>query len=261
MVEIRDVSYRVGDARILDHVSAEFRQNRFNVILGPNGAGKSTLLKIATGLLEPTEGEVLYDQRRLGEFPDDALARTRAVLSQQVDLAFSLPVKDVVLMGRYPHYGHSPSARDLEIVAEAIDLVGLTPKRDQPYPTLSGGERQKTHLARVLAQIWNYGSARESRYLFLDEPTSGLDIHYEIHILDVARRLLGYDCTVIAVMHDLNVALQYADDFFFLDGGRLVHQTRSKDEITRELIERVFRVNAHKVVDSEDNQTFWRFGL
>jgi iron complex transport system ATP-binding protein len=146
-------------------------------------------------------------------------------------------------------------------LAEAIDLVGLTPKRDQPYPTLSGGERQKTHLARVLAQIWNYGSAQESRYLFLDEPTSGLDIHYEIHILDVARGLLGYDCTVIAVMHDLNVALRYADDFFFLDGGRLVHQARSKDEITRELIERVFRVNAHRVVDPEDNQTFWRFGL
>jgi iron complex transport system ATP-binding protein len=261
MVEIRDVSYQVGDVRILDHISAKFRQNRFNVILGPNGAGKSTLLKIATGLLDPTDGEVLYDQRRLNEFPHDALARTRAVLSQQVDLAFSLPVRDVVLMGRYPHYGRSPLARDLEIVGEAIDLVGLTPKKDQPYPTLSGGERQKTHLARVLAQIWNYGSAAESRYLFLDEPTSGLDIQYELHILDVARGLLGYDCTVIAVMHDLNVALQYADDFFFLDGGRMVHQIRNREDIDRELIERVFKVNAHEVVDPQDHQTFWRFGI
>jgi iron complex transport system ATP-binding protein len=261
MVEIRNVFYRAGDARILDHVSAEFRQNRFSVILGPNGAGKSTLLKIATGLLLPTEGDVLYGQRRLSEFSGDALARTRAVLSQQIDLAFSLSVRDVVLMGRYPHYGHAPSTRDLEIVAEAIDLVGLAEKRDQPYPTLSGGERQKTHLARVLAQIWKYESPRESRYLFLDEPTSGLDIHYEIHILDVARSLLALDCTVIAVMHDLNVALQYADDFFFLEGGRLVHQTGNKDAISRDLIEQVFHVNAHKVVDADDNQTFWRFGL
>jgi iron complex transport system ATP-binding protein len=261
MVEVRDVSYQIAGVRLLDHVSAEFRQNRFNVIIGPNGAGKSTLLKVVTGLLDPTDGEVLYNRRPLEDFPTDALARTRAVLSQQIDLAFSLPVKDVVLMGRYPHYGLSPTARDLEIVTEAIDLVGLTPKRDQPYPTLSGGERQKTHLARVLAQIWNYGAAREDRYLFLDEPTSGLDIHHEIHILDVARGLLGYNCTVIAVLHDLNVALKYADDFFFLDSGRLVHQTRSKDEITRELIERVFRVNAHKIVDPQDNQAFWRFAL
>jgi iron complex transport system ATP-binding protein len=261
MVEIRDVSYEVDQTRILEHISTTFRAKRFNVILGPNGAGKSTLLKIATGLLHPTSGDVRYGDRPLSELSDSLLSRKRAVLSQQVDLAFSLPLENVVLMGRYPHYGHTPSARDLEIVREAIEVVGLTAKRDQPYPTLSGGERQKVQLARVLAQISNASSASEHRYLFLDEPTSGLDIHYAIHILDVARSLLESDCTVVAVMHDLNVALQYADAFFFLEKGRLVFETDDGREISRELIERIFSIKARPVTDPGNAHPFWRFGL
>jgi iron complex transport system ATP-binding protein len=261
MVEIRDVSYEVDHTCILDHISTTFRAKRFNVILGPNGAGKSTLLKIATGLLDPASGDVRYGDRPLSELSASLLSRKRAVLSQQVDLAFSLPLKDIVLMGRYPHYGHTPSPRDLEIVREALDVVGLTDKKDQPYPTLSGGERQKAQLARVLAQIWHSSSAEEHRYLFLDEPTSGLDIHYAIHILDVARSLLEFDCTVVAVMHDLNIALQYADAFFFLERGQLVFETDDGRKISKELIERVFSVTAHQVIDSQNDQTFWRFGL
>jgi iron complex transport system ATP-binding protein len=261
MVEIRDVSYEVDHTRILDHISTTFLPKRFNVILGPNGAGKSTLLKIATGLLDPTFGDVRYGDRPLNELSGSLLSRKRAVLSQQVDLAFSLPLEDVVLMGRYPHYGHTPSPRDLEIVRGAIEVVGLTGKKDQPYPTLSGGERQKAQLARVLAQIWHASGAEENRYLFLDEPTSGLDIHYAIPILYLARSLLEFDCTVIAVMHDLNVALQYADAFFFLERGRLIFETDDRREISRELIERVFSVKAHPLIDSGSDQPFWRFGL
>ena len=261
MVEMQDVSYTSGGCRILTGISASFRENRFNVILGPNGAGKSTLLKIATGLIPPTTGVVLYDGLRLSNFPEEVLARRRAVLSQQFELAFPLSVEDVVLMGRYPHYAHKPSQRDLEIVGEAIELVGLGGKRGQMYPTLSGGERQKTHLARVLAQIWHSASSHGSRYLFLDEPTTGLDIHYEIHLLDVARNILGQDCTVIAVMHDLNSAIRYADAFFFLDEGRLVSQLSDRDDIRRDLIESIFRVSAHEVRDTQTNETFWRFGL
>jgi iron complex transport system ATP-binding protein len=260
MVEARGVSYVVDGNHILDGVTARFDSNRFNVILGPNGAGKSTLLKIATGLIAPTQGDVFYGDQRLAELAHDAVARRRGVLSQRVDLAFPLSVREVVLMGRYPHYAQRPTARDHQIVGDAIEVVGLSSKSDQPYPTLSGGERQKTQLARVLAQIWDAGAQTEGRYLFLDEPTSGLDIRYEIHMLDVARSLLK-DCTVIAVMHDLNVALQYADAFFFLQRGHLVHQTDNRADISRELIERVFEVRAHRSVDPEDSHAFWRFSL
>lgn len=261
MADVRDVRYQVGDALILDDITLSFRPNSFNVILGPNGAGKSTLLRIATGLLQPTSGDVRYGDRAVADLPASALARERAVLSQRVELAFPLGVEDVVLMGRYPHYGRTPAARDREIVDRALELVGMTSKRRQLYPTLSGGEQQKVQLARVLAQIWNYDEPREHKYLFLDEPTTSLDVHYQIHLLDVARELLQYDCTIVAILHDMNVAFHYGDAFFVLSGGRLVHEADSAEEIPAELIERVFQVQAHQATDPANGQAFWRFSL
>jgi iron complex transport system ATP-binding protein len=181
-----------------------------------------------------------------------------------VDVAFPLSVDDVVLMGRYPHYGRTPHVRDREIVARALDLVGMLGYRDRAYPTLSGGEQQKVQLARVLAQIWNAdapAAPREPKCLFLDEPTSSLDVHYQLHLLEIARGLLETECTVVAVLHDLNVALQYGDAFFLLDGGRLAMETDDAAALSRDLLERVFRVRADRAVDSETGETFWRFRL
>jgi iron complex transport system ATP-binding protein len=264
MVELRGVTYRAGGALILDDVSVRFRPGRFNVILGPNGAGKSTLLRLATGLAKPTQGEVRYDDRPMSSFDAPTLARARAVLSQHVQLAFSLPVIDVVMMGRYPHYARVPTAHDRDIVHRALEVVGMTDKRDQPYPTLSGGEQQKVQLARVLAQIWNYdappaGTPRPHRYLFLDEPTSSLDVHYQIHLLDVARGLLDYDCTVVAILHDLNVAFEYGNHFVLLEHGRVALEAEQSGDISATELERVFRVRAHRLDD--DGRVFWRFSL
>lgn len=261
MVEVIDVSYRAGGNLILDDVTARFRRGRFNVILGPNGAGKSSLLKIATGLLQPSTGSVTYDTKAVRDFAPSELARRRAVLSQHVELAFPLPVRDVVLMGRYPHYGRSPAARDMEIVERALEVVGMQDKRQQHYPTLSGGEQQKVQLARVLAQIWSYDGASDHKYLFLDEPTASLDVHYQIHLLDVARDLLGHECTIVAILHDLNVAFHYGDAFFLMDAGRIVREADDSRELETDLIERVFRVSAHRLADPESGADFWRFTI
>ncbi|MDN5864051.1 MAG: ATP-binding cassette domain-containing protein [Gammaproteobacteria bacterium] len=261
MAELQGVQYRAGDVLILDDVSVRFRTRRFNMVLGPNGAGKSSLLKIATGLVAPTTGQVLYEERPIASFGTAALARKRAVLSQQIELAFALTVENVVMMGRYPHFGRVPTARDRDIVARALELVGMTAQRDQHYPTLSGGEQQKVQLARVLAQLWNYDEPREHKFLFLDEPTAGLDIHYRIHMLDTVRELLDQDCTVVAVLHDLNTALQYGDCFFVVKGGRIVHQADRSQDITRELIEQVYDVHAHKISDPESHRELWQFTL
>lgn len=264
MVELRDVSFRVGNALILDRVTAHFRDGAFNVVLGPNGAGKSTLLRLATGLISPTQGTVVYDGRPVGDFDATELARTRAVLSQHVELAFPLPVVDVAMMGRYPHFGRVPTPHDRAIVERALEMVGMVDKRTQAYPTLSGGERQKVQLARVLAQIWSYdlpatSDTRARRYLFLDEPTSSLDVHYQIQLLDIARDLLNFGCTVIAILHDLNVAFEYGNHFLLLDRGRLALQAEHAADIQQEELERVFRVRARRVDD--EGKTFWRFAL
>jgi iron complex transport system ATP-binding protein len=259
MVEVRHVNYRAGGAHILHDVSVAFRPNRFNVILGPNGAGKSTLLKVATGLLKPTDGEVRYGDRSAYDIGVNELARHRAVLSQHVELAFPLAVEEVVLMGRYPHYSRVPSARDREIVGQALDLVEMAPMRARSYPTLSGGEQQKVQLARVLAQIWSDPGSSEEKYLFLDEPTSNLDVYYELHLLDVARQLLGTNCTIVAILHDLNSAFRYGDAFFVLENGRLAQEADRAADVSGELIERVFRVRARHAIDPESGEGFWRF--
>jgi heme transport system ATP-binding protein len=261
MVELRGVSQRAGSTLILDDLELSFRAGRFNVIVGPNGAGKSTALRVASGLLRPSSGQVLYDGRPLTSFGAIELARRRAVLSQHVELAFPLPAEDVVLMGRYPHYARAPSGRDFEIVSRALDLVGLSGKRTQPYPTLSGGEQQKVQLARVLAQIWNEDEPRSPRTLFLDEPTTSLDVHYTLHLLDVARGLLSHDCTVVAVLHDLNVAFEYADAAFVLERGRLAAESDDPGALPAELLERVFAVRARRVLDAEQRRGLWQFSL
>ena len=264
-VELRDVSFRAGGALILDRVSVAVEPGKLNVILGPNGAGKSTLLKLATGLARPTAGEVRYDGQSIAELAAEPLARRRAVLSQHVELAFALPVADVVLMGRYPHYGRVPTERDLEIVNRALAIVGMEDKREQPYPTLSGGEQQKVHLARVLAQIWSDGDARDGagaqRYLFLDEPTSGLDVHYQLHILAVVRGLRSPGCTVVAVLHDLNMAFEYGDHFVLLERGTVAVNTDDPRAIPAEALERVFRVRARHLQVADGAGGLWRFEL
>jgi iron complex transport system ATP-binding protein len=224
------------------------------------------VFRVAAGLASPSQGAVRYDGRPIESFDTMALARMRAVLSQHVELAFPLPAVDVVMMGRYPHYDRVPTTDDRDIVRRALEAVGMTEKRDQPYPTLSGGEQQKIQLARVLAQIWNdnasgdaSGDARSHRYLFLDEPTSSLDVHYQIHLLDVARTLLDHDCTIVAILHDLNVALEYGQYFIMLDRGRVALDAEDASAITQDDLERIFQVRARRLDD--EGRGFWRFSL
>jgi iron complex transport system ATP-binding protein len=258
MVELRDVGYSAGGARILDGVSVSFAQSRFSVILGPNGAGKSTLLRIATGALHPASGSVRYDGVPVTDIDSTTLARRRAVLSQHIELAFPLAVEDVVLMGRYPHYGRAPSSHDRDIVASALEMVGMLERRRQPYPTLSGGEQQKVQMARVLAQIWG-GEDLSGKVLFLDEPTSSLDVHYQITLLDLARSLVERHCTVVAILHDINVALHYGDRFVVMDRGRVACEGGA-EAVTSALIERVFGVRARELADPDGGRLL-RFTL
>lgn len=263
MVELRNLSYRVGDARILEDVTATFQRGRFNVVLGPNGAGKSTLLRLATGLAHASSGSVRYDDRPVESMSAVERARMRAVLSQHVELAFPLPARDVVMMGRYPHYDRVPTARDRDIVRQALDLVGMSDRSEQPYSTLSGGEQQKIQLARVVSQIWPYDDRGpgEHRYLFLDEPTSSLDVHYQLHLLDAAVDLLAHDCTVVAILHDLNMAFTYGDRFLVLEQGRVALEAERAEDVTPALVERVFRVRARTVAEPGESRAMWRFTL
>jgi iron complex transport system ATP-binding protein len=259
MAELLSVSHSAGGNLILNGISLHFRPNRFNVLLGPNGAGKTTLLRIAAGLLRPSGGAVTWSGAPIAGIDMEVLARRRGFLSQHVELPFALQSIEVVRMGRYPHRGRTSARRDEEIVQTALALVGMSDKATQLYATLSAGEQQKVQMARVIAQIWNEDGGGGGTYLFLDEPTTNLDIHHQLHLLDLTRGLLLSGYTVIAILHDINLALQYGDCFFVLQSGRLVHEADDAAEISGELIEEVFRVRAHRVSDPESGARLWVF--
>lgn len=217
MLEVTNIHCRLGHRPILRGISTRFAPGLFHVILGPNGSGKSTFLKVFSGDLSPTEGDVLYDGGR----PTPALARVRAVMSQSPEIQFPLPVSDIVMMGRYPHFNLTPTARDRAICDEAMEAVSITALADRDYQTLSGGEKQRVQFARALTQVWD-PPATGNRFLFLDEPISSLDIRYQHQFLHLARLQASRGLVVVAILHDLNIALQYADTLLFMKDGRLV---------------------------------------
>jgi iron complex transport system ATP-binding protein len=240
MITVDGLTCRVGKRNLLEDVCARFEPGRLNMILGPNGAGKSTLIKAVCGQIRPASGTVRYGGRDLGGFSLAEMARMRAVLSQDTDLAFPLTVREVVGMGRYPHYSGRPARRDEEAVQGALDLFEVSSLAERNFLTLSGGEKQRVQFARVVAQIWHPGGPR---YLLMDEPLTFLDAHFQF---DFVRKLLGLladpDLVAVAVVHDLNLASKFADHILLLDGGKVLAGGGPEAVLTRENIKAAYRL-------------------
>lgn len=243
MLKTENISFSIGKKQILKNISALFVPGEFNMILGPNGSGKSSFLRIFSGEIHKFHGNVLYEDKKINELKKEELARKRAVMSQQADLGFPLLVEEVVMMGRYPHFSFSPNKKDVTICNEIIERMNLLSFKERNYLTLSGGEKQRVQFARVLAQIWEEPRIGH-RYLFLDEPLNSLDISYQHEFLQIAAELVKHNTILIAVMHDINLAAQYADRLFFFKEGELVMHGKPKEVLTDGLVEKVFNVKA-----------------
>jgi iron complex transport system ATP-binding protein len=190
MLKLDNISFQIGKKCILNDINLSFEPGRISMILGPNGSGKSSLLKIFSGAESNFNGKVYYDGIDLTTISNESLAKKRAVLSQQSHLQFPLQVKEVVMMGRYPHFSFQPTKQDEEIYVEVISKLKLNHLQNRNYLTLSGGEKQRVHFARVLAQLWSIPE-NENRYLFLDEPLNSLDINFQQEFGAVAAETLG----------------------------------------------------------------------
>lgn len=243
MLRTENISYNIDGKNILHGISAEFKPGTFNMILGPNGSGKSSFLKIFSGELSGYTGSVFYNGTPLTRVKKEELSKYRAVMSQQPELSFPLTVEEVVLMGRYPHFIFSPGKKDEDICNAVMERMNLLEFRERNYLTLSGGEKQRVQYARVLAQVWEK-PVSGCRYLFLDEPLTSLDINYQQEFLQIASEFLKEDTVLIAVMHDINLAIQYADQLFFLKDGKLIIKGLSREIVTGQLIKDVFKVEA-----------------
>lgn len=244
MIESVDITFSVRSRTLVSHVSAQFAPGKLHLIIGPNGAGKSTLIKLLSRSLRPQSGSIRYEGTDIRNENEIELAKRRAVLSQAVEVAFPLSVREVVMMGRYPHFGGRPGPVDSEIVAKMMGFFDVTELADRDYLTLSGGERQRVNFARVLGQLWRQDEkAGKCRYLFLDEPLTFLDIHHQIEFMKKVREFASQpDVVTVGVVHDLNLAARFADRLIVIDGGRLVESGTPDEVLTVNTISKVFNV-------------------
>lgn len=241
MLKLEEIYYNIRGKKILQNIHLQFEPGKIHMILGPNGSGKTSLLKIASGQIDNYQGKVLYDQKSIREIDLSELAKFRGYLSQQNNIPFPLKVSELVSMGRYPHFEFQPSKKDNEIVQEVSEKLAIQHLSQRDYTTLSGGEQQRVQFARVLAQIWE-SKENQNRYLFLDEPLNNLDIQFQKYLLEAIRSLITSNLVVIMIVHDINWALAYANEVYFMKEGHLVANGNPLHIINEELMQKVFDI-------------------
>ena len=236
MLHFLDVTSGYGKTEILKDVTFSIDPRDFIGIIGPNGSGKSTLLRTATKVLEPFKGEVYLEKKKLKEISLKEMARLAAVVPQDTLFMFPFKVLDVVLMGRIPYISRLgfESKEDLRIAFEALERVDAIHLRDRFIDELSGGERQRVVIAKALAQ--------KPKILFLDEPTTHLDISHQIEIFSLLKKLNKESgLSVVAILHDLNLASLYCDRLILLSEGRIKKYGTPLEVLDYKIIEEVYK--------------------
>jgi iron complex transport system ATP-binding protein len=251
-VELASVGAGYGPGDALSGVSLTVRTGELCAVLGPNGAGKSTLVKLLAGALRPRRGRAAILGKDIESLDRRALARLVAVVPQQVDVAFGFSVREVIMMGRAPHQGAwmLASRADRRAVDRAIDACDLGDLAARPVVELSGGEQKRVAIARALAQ--------EAHVLLLDEASAHLDVRHAIAIHEVVRRELAQrELACIAVLHDLNVAAQYADRVALLKAGQIVAEGTVAEVMTYRRLKEVFEAELYVGVNEIDKTRYF----
>jgi iron complex transport system ATP-binding protein len=256
MLAATDLVFRAGGRTLIDGISATFDPGRLHLMIGPNGAGKSTLVKLLARLLRPHAGSIAYGEANAKHWNDRELAQRRAILSQAIEVAFPIPVHELVMMGRYPHFRGRPGRIDKQICAEVMQYFDVIDLAERDYATLSGGERQRVNFARVLAQIWQ-PLAGSHRYLFLDEPLTFLDIRHQLDFMKKVREFASRpDAVVIGVVHDLNLAARFADRLVLLHRGAVLAEGNTADVLTTQNLHSAFDVTPVFIPNPADGRIY-----
>lgn len=245
MLEIENLHAGYDRAERLHGVSARFRPGTLTAIIGPNGCGKTTLLKCAAGLLKPWSGEIRLDGENYARMEPREVAR-RAAYMPQSRVAPGISVRRLAEHGRYPYlrFGHDLSAEDRRIVSEALRRAGMEDKSASAVSRLSGGERQRAYIAMMLAQ--------EAKLLLLDEPTTYLDPAAQFMVMELLSALAREGRAVAAVLHDLPLAMRYADRVLLMRGGEIALDGTPEELFRSGLLDEVFGIRARKI----DDETF-----
>lgn len=245
LFNLENVSFAYGSNEVINHLDLELQAGCFYGIVGPNGCGKTTLLDLLTGCKQPRTGAIRLKDKPLGSYSKRHLAKQLALVPQEFDIGFGFTVEETVMMGRHPHIARfaSPSQNDWYQVERAMDLIGVTPLRNHPINALSGGQKQRAIVARALAQ--------DTPVILFDEATSSLDVKYTLQIFNIARQLVSQEGrTVVAVVHNLNLAAAFCEKIIFIKDGSMAHFGPVAETMTPETIKAVFDVQAEVVWNS-----------
>lgn len=243
MLSVSNLSLTHQKTPILHRLSLDVQAGKIAALIGPNGAGKSSLLKCIAGQYDKFDGNISLQGKPTRYWSLTDLAKVRAILSQQTQLSFDLSVLEIVQFGRFP-YLRSESPKQSKAVAEwCLNQVGMTAFANRKMLSLSGGEQQRIHFARVLAQLYSPNDSR-TKLLLLDEPTASLDIAQKHHLLQrVMEVVQGFGYAALMVVHDVNLAAQYADQLILLKKGHLMAQGPTEQVLTRQNMQGTFGIN------------------
>jgi len=239
MIEVKNLTYSYASKPVLQHLNFAIEEGGFYAVMGANGSGKTTLLRLVSGMLTPQEGEVLVDGTNVRHFKARQLAQRMSFVRQHPQTDFEFSAFETVLMGRNPYQRHlqNESERDWMIVEQCMRQTGTWHLRFAKPSQMSGGELQRVMLARALAQ--------QTSIMLLDEPISNLDISHQFDILDLLRTINSEEHkTVLIVLHDLNMALQYCQKLLLLHQGQVLFQGPIREGLTEANIATVFGVRA-----------------
>lgn len=243
MIEAIDISYEIDGKIICNDINITLKKDMITGIIGPNGSGKSTFLKQIYGSLKPTKGKILFDNENSDKYSNKEMAKKLGVMTQENKSEFSFTVGEVVLMGRSPYldFFTNYSLEDFALARKSLIKVGLLDKIEQNYRTLSGGEKQRVLLARLLAQ--------DTQTLILDEPTNHLDIGYQYKVFDILKELKR---TTIIAMHDLNLAIKYCDEIVLFNEGTVLKKGKAKDVLSHDILREVFGIECKLIMEGKE---------
>ena len=237
MIQLENIGVRYGDRQILDGIAADIAPGCITAVMGPNGCGKTTLLRCIGGLLRPTAGSVAIDGRQVQDYSARELAQRVAFVRQQAQTDFEFSAFEIVLMGRNPWQQRlqNESQADWDIVEQCMRQTNTWHLRFARPAQMSGGELQRVMIARALAQ--------QTPVLLMDEPVSNLDIAHQLDIMRLLRE--AQNKTILIVIHDLNLALQFCDRLLLLHNGKVLCHGPVADGLTPENIRTVYGVGSH----------------
>lgn len=233
IIKVSNLSYEVGEKKIIDSISIKVEEGKFIGIMGANGSGKTTLLKHIYRVLPVEDNTIYIKGKDINKLSAKETAKIITVLKQENDLSFDYTNLDMVLMGRTPHKKvyEGKNKDDIKLAIDALRYVGMDKLKDRMFRTLSGGEKQRVLMARSLAQ--------NAEVFILDEPTNHLDVYYQWHMMKLVKNLKK---TVIAVFHDLSVALEYCDYIYILKDGKVIKEGLYNEVLDEDVLENVFGI-------------------